>query len=102
MTCFEVEDPLDTRDISCILKRGKAIRHKAKRVIATHITERRFQQKRSKRIECIQNHFPICMLCEYVCEMKNWHAPEDVHETFEMFQQLNTAQKESSPLNTSE
>ena len=55
----EVKDPLDTKGISCILKRREGIRRKAKRVIATRIAERRFLQKRrSKKIGTIQKQFP--------------------------------------------
>ena len=56
---FEVKDPLDTKGMSCMLKRRKGIRCKAKRAIATRIAERRFLQKRrSKRIGTIQKQFP--------------------------------------------
>ena len=55
---FEVNDPLHTKGISCILKRRKGVRRKAKRVIATRIAERFLQKRRSKKIGTIQKQFP--------------------------------------------
>ena len=39
-------------------------------------------------IQCEESENIYQEYFEYVCEMKNWHAPENVHEAFEMFQQL--------------
>lgn len=54
----EVKDPLDTKGVSCIMKRREAIRRKAKREMSKRIAERRFLQKRSKKIGTIQKQFP--------------------------------------------
>ena len=39
-------------------------------------------------IQCDESENIYQEYFEYVCEMKNWYAPEDVHEAFEMFQRL--------------